>query len=44
MGQLRMLLGGTFGIPIQGINQVRGKPFKVSYLASELHRILETQK
>ncbi|MDQ3002148.1 MAG: 2-oxoacid:acceptor oxidoreductase subunit alpha [Fibrobacterota bacterium] len=44
MGQLRMLLGGTFGIKIQGINQVRGKPFKVSYLASELHRILETQK
>ncbi len=44
MGQLKMLLGGTFGIQIQGINQVRGKPFKVSYLASELHRILETQK
>ncbi len=44
MGQLKMLLGGTFGIPVQSISQVRGKPFKVSYLASELHRILETQK
>ena len=44
MGQLRFLLSGTFGIQIQGINQVRGKPFRISYLASELHRILETQK
>jgi 2-oxoglutarate ferredoxin oxidoreductase subunit alpha len=44
VGQLRMLLGGTFGVQIQGINQVRGKPFKISFLVSELHRILETQK
>ena len=44
MGQLRFLLSGTFGRDIQGINQVRGKPFKISYLVSELHRILETQK
>jgi 2-oxoglutarate ferredoxin oxidoreductase subunit alpha len=44
MGQLKMLLGGTFGIQIQSISQVRGKPFKISFLVSELHRILETQK
>jgi 2-oxoglutarate ferredoxin oxidoreductase subunit alpha len=44
MGQLRLLLSGTYGVEIKGINQVRGKPFKVSYLASEFHRILETQK
>jgi len=44
MGQLRLLLSGRFGIPVQGISQVRGKPFKVSFLVSELHRILETQK
>ncbi len=44
MGQLKMLLGGTFGVPIQSISQVRGKPFKVSHLTAEFHRILETQK
>ncbi|HLP42947.1 MAG TPA: 2-oxoacid:acceptor oxidoreductase subunit alpha [Fibrobacteria bacterium] len=44
MGQLRLLLSGTFGIQVQGISQVRGKPFKVSVLVSEFHRILETQK
>ena len=36
MGQLRLLLAGTFGIPVQGINKVQGKPFNVSYLASEI--------
>jgi 2-oxoglutarate ferredoxin oxidoreductase subunit alpha len=44
MGQLRLLLSGKFGVPVHGISQVRGKPFKISYLVSELHRILETQK
>jgi 2-oxoglutarate ferredoxin oxidoreductase subunit alpha len=44
MGQLRLLLSGTFGVQIQGINQVRGKPFKVSFLVTEFTRILETQK
>ncbi len=44
MGQLKLLLGGKYGIEIQGINQVRGKPFKISFLTSEFHRILETQK
>ena len=44
MGQLKMLLGGMYGVEIQGINQVRGKPFKISFLTSEFHRILETQK
>ncbi len=41
MGQLRFLLSGTFGLPIEGINQVRGKPFKISHLVSEFHRITE---
>jgi 2-oxoglutarate ferredoxin oxidoreductase subunit alpha len=41
MGQLRLLLSGTFGIPVQGINQVRGKPFRVSYLVDQIHRIVK---
>ena len=44
MGQLSLLLAGKFGIPVKSISQVRGKPFKISYIVSELHRILETQK
>jgi 2-oxoglutarate/2-oxoacid ferredoxin oxidoreductase subunit alpha len=44
MGQLRFLLSGTFGIAIEGINQVRGKPFKISHLVSEFYRMTETQK
>ena len=44
MGQLRMLLGGLYGVEIQGINLVRGKPFRISYLTTEFHRILEKQK
>ena len=39
MGQLRLLLSGTYGIPVQGVNQVRGKPFRVSYLVDQFHRI-----
>ncbi len=41
MGQLRLLLSGTFGIPIQGINQVRGKPFRISYLVDLFERIVK---
>ncbi len=44
MGQLKMLLSGTFGIPIQGINQVRGKPFRVSSLVAQLDRIAKASK
>lgn len=41
MGQLKLLLSGTFGIPIQGINLVRGKPFRVSYLVNLFERIVK---
>jgi 2-oxoglutarate ferredoxin oxidoreductase subunit alpha len=41
MGQLRMLLSGTFGVPAEGINLVRGKPFRVSYLVDKFHRIVK---
>ncbi len=44
MGQLRLLLSGVFGIPAQGINQVRGKPFKISYLVSQFYRLMEKQQ
>ncbi len=39
MGQMRLLLSGTFGIPVLGISQVRGKPFRVSYLVDQFHQI-----
>jgi 2-oxoglutarate ferredoxin oxidoreductase subunit alpha len=42
MGQLRLLLSGTYGVPVQGVNQVRGKPFRVSYLVDQFHRIAKS--
>jgi 2-oxoglutarate ferredoxin oxidoreductase subunit alpha len=41
MGQLRMLLSGTFGVAAEGINLVRGKPFRVSYLVDKFQRIVK---
>jgi 2-oxoglutarate ferredoxin oxidoreductase subunit alpha len=41
MGQLRLVLSGTFGIPAQGINLVRGKPFRISYLVEKFDRIVK---
>jgi len=41
MGQMRQLLSGTFGIPVRGINQVRGKPFKVSHLIHQFQNLPE---
>jgi 2-oxoglutarate/2-oxoacid ferredoxin oxidoreductase subunit alpha len=41
MGQLRHLLSGTYGIPVRGINQVRGKPFKVSHLVQQFQNLPE---
>lgn len=41
MGQLRTLLSGTYGIPVRGINQVRGKPFKVSHLVHQFQNLPE---
>jgi hypothetical protein len=41
MGQLRMLLSGTYGVAAEGINLVRGKPFRVSYLVDKFQRIVK---
>jgi 2-oxoglutarate ferredoxin oxidoreductase subunit alpha len=41
VGQLRLLLCGTFGIPALGVNMVRGKPFKVTTLVEEFHALAE---
>ncbi len=41
MGQLKFLLSGTYGISIEGINLVRGKPFRVSYLVAQFDRIVK---
>jgi 2-oxoglutarate ferredoxin oxidoreductase subunit alpha len=41
MGQLRMLLSGTFGVAAEGINLVRGKPFRVSYLVDKFQRFVK---
>jgi 2-oxoglutarate ferredoxin oxidoreductase subunit alpha len=41
MGQLRLVLSGTFGVPAQGINLVRGKPFRISYLVDKFERIVK---
>jgi 2-oxoglutarate ferredoxin oxidoreductase subunit alpha len=39
MGQLRLVLSGTFGVPVEGLNLVRGKPFRVSWLVDKFARI-----
>jgi len=41
MGQLRQYLMGKLGIPMKGINKIKGKPFKVSELLTEIHAILK---
>jgi 2-oxoglutarate ferredoxin oxidoreductase subunit alpha len=41
MGQLRLILSGTYGIPAIGINLVRGKPFRISYLVDKFERIVK---
>jgi 2-oxoglutarate ferredoxin oxidoreductase subunit alpha len=41
MGQLRLLISGVYGVPAQGINLVRGKPFRVSYLVDKFERIVK---
>ncbi len=40
-GQLSKLISAIFGVPTRSINQVRGKPFKVSLLLSEITRLME---
>jgi len=41
MGQLRLVLSGTYGVPAIGINLVRGKPFRISYLVDKFERIVK---
>jgi 2-oxoglutarate ferredoxin oxidoreductase subunit alpha len=40
-GQLRLYLSGTYGIPVQGFNVVRGKPLRVQGLCEEFTRLLK---
>jgi len=41
MGQLRQHLMGQLGLPMVGINKIKGKPFKVSELLTEIHAFLK---
>jgi 2-oxoglutarate/2-oxoacid ferredoxin oxidoreductase subunit alpha len=41
VGQLRQYLSGTVGLPMAGINKIKGKPFKVSELLTEIHAHLK---
>jgi hypothetical protein len=36
-----MVLSGTFGVPALGINLVRGKPFRISFLVDKFSRIVK---
>lgn len=42
MGQLLLLLRGTFGTQIDGFNQVKGLPFSAEVLSREFESVLET--
>jgi 2-oxoglutarate ferredoxin oxidoreductase subunit alpha len=44
MGQLRLYLSGKFGLPMQGINKVKGKPFKVNELVEQVQAHLKETK
>ena len=44
MGQLRLYLSGKYGLPMQGLNKVKGKPFKVSELVEEVQAHLQEAK
>ncbi len=41
MGQLRLLLSGTYGIPVLGFNRVKGKPFRIAELVTEFTTLLK---
>jgi len=41
VGQLKLYLGGKFGLPMQGLGKVMGKPFKVSELVVAINKQLE---
>jgi 2-oxoglutarate ferredoxin oxidoreductase subunit alpha len=41
MGQLRLYLSGTYGLPVKGFNQVKGKPLRVSELVTAFNELLK---
>lgn len=41
VGQLKLYLGGKFGIPMKGLGKVTGKPFKVGELVAAINKQLE---
>jgi 2-oxoglutarate/2-oxoacid ferredoxin oxidoreductase subunit alpha len=41
LGQLRMILRGTYLVDAVGLNKIQGQPFKVSEIAGEALRLLE---
>jgi len=40
MGQLRMLLRGTFLQDVHGLNKVKGKPFAISEIVARIHELI----
>ncbi|HXP89397.1 MAG TPA: 2-oxoacid:acceptor oxidoreductase subunit alpha [Fibrobacteria bacterium] len=38
VGQLRLFLSGKFGLPMQGLGKVAGKPFKISELVTAIQK------
>jgi 2-oxoglutarate ferredoxin oxidoreductase subunit alpha len=43
MGQLAFVLRGTYLVDALGYNRVRGKPFRISEIVDEAHRLLDGQ-
>ena len=41
MGQLRLYLSGTYGIPVTGFNRVKGKPLRVSEMVTAFTELLK---
>jgi 2-oxoglutarate/2-oxoacid ferredoxin oxidoreductase subunit alpha len=41
VGQLRLYLSGKFGLPMQGLGKVAGKPFKISELVTAIQKTVE---
>ena len=39
-GQLRRILGGEFSVELEGINMVKGLPFKISELTEKINKLL----
>ncbi len=41
-GQLRFVLQGTYLVPVEGLNKVQGKPFRVKEVVDKIHSMLES--